>query len=342
MKVSNVHKQLIDQEVEDAKNVQDDNGDFADYDQEVQEREAQRTAERTVRAKQRDLEQRLLSDLPKSKKHRDANRRTRGESKAAGLTDELGLVLDAFLFDVIDHDVRAIRKPLHLAVTNILQAGLTTTYALALLLKNGNVVDADARWRGLYELTCQAAVLSRASNSEEAALRYLMHGQKDFAKSRLNDLDGRKGEDIVRKELLRGKNKWGNHIWEDSYQWIPAELLKGGMQQEQISQRQLFEMADLQAAPRSLVKDSHKSVHMSSLVVAAESTVALDNEPGGYDLALEEDIAERTARTLYELVAHCCLLAANLPTGNSYPAWEQEFYERVRLTVKHLTEARHL
>lgn len=77
----------------------------------------------------------------------------------------------------------------------------------------------------------------------------------------------------------------------------PAELLQGGTPQKRITQKDLFAIANLEVAPSKFVDDSHKSVHMSSLSVATESTVALDNDPGGYSAALEEEIAERTALT---------------------------------------------
>lgn len=45
-------------------------------------------------------------------------------------------------------------------------------------------------------------------------------------------------------------------------------------------------MADLKAAPPSLVAESHKPIQVSSLVVTAESTVAFELELGGYDPGL--------------------------------------------------------
>jgi hypothetical protein len=340
--LSKAHQRLVDREIQSAKLVQE-GGALDQYSQAVRDNEAKASAERSIDMEQTDLEERLSADLPKSRKNRDLNRRMRAESEAAGLVDELCLVLDAFLLDVIDHhSVRAISGPLHLAVTNILQAAQTTAYAVTLLLKYGYVVDADARWRGLYELTCQAAVLSQASDPEMAALRYLMHGEKELAENRLKSSDLSRGKAVVQQELLRGPgtnpqtNQPSVPFWERDYQWIPAELLQGGAPQKRITQKDIFAIANLEVAPSRFVEDSHKSVHMSSLSVATESTVALDNDPGGYSAALEEEIAERTALTLYELVAHCCVLAEKLPSENSYAAWAQAFHERVRFTVEGL------
>jgi hypothetical protein len=311
------------------------------FSQAAREDQALDAAERKTAEAKKKLRESLQTSLQVSKRNRDANRKKRDKSIPASRIDMLGLVLDAFLMDVIQgNDVRYIQEPLQLAVTNILQAGLTTTYAITLLLENGYVVDADARWRGLYELTCQAAVLSKTSNYEEAALRYLMHGQKDLANQRLSPSDQNKGRSIVDQELDRDRpgpdgttTQQGAPLWERDYQWIPAELLRNSQSQKKISQVDLFRMANLSAAPLSLVKDSHKSVHMSSLVIAAESAVSLELDPGGYDPKLEQDVAKRTAKTLYELVAHCCLLADALDPYKDYTGWWQEFYDRAQSVV---------
>lgn len=341
--LSTAHQRLIHIEIEDAKYIIEDE-DLATYSKKVSDQETEAEAIRSIEKEQLDLQERLSSDIPRSQKNRDRNRTMRANSRAAARLDELCLILDAFLLDVIDHrNVRTISEPLRLAVTNILQAGQTTAYAVALLLKHGYVVDADARWRGLYELTCQAAVMAQAGDSELTALRYLMHGQEDLAKNRLKPSDLAKGQAIVQQELLRGRpninpqtNLQGPPFWEGDYQWIPVDLL-GGSPRKKIGQKDLFAIADLRVAPSSFVDDSHKSVHMSSLTVASESTVALDHDPGGYSAKLEYEIAKRTALTLYELVANCCLLAPEPHSGHSFVAWAQEYHKRVRAAVEILS-----
>lgn len=321
---------------------EDDEDDFCMiFSPEEREDQARSAAKRKSAEAKKELNQRLQISLEDAKRNRDVNRMKRKKSIPASRIDMLGLALDAFLLEVIqDKEVRYVQSPLQLAVTNILQAGMTTTCAITLLLEHGYVVDADARWRGLYELTCQAAVLSKASDIEEAALRYLMHGQRKFANQRLSQADQNKGCSIVDKELQRDcprsvgtENQQGATLWERDYQWIPTELLKNGESQKRISQMELFLMADLTAAPSSLVKDSHKSVHMSSHIIAAESAISLELDPGGYDPELERDVAKRTARTLYELVAHCCLLADELDRCRDYTGWMQEFYDRAQTVV---------
>lgn len=334
MKASNARTGLFDLEVEEAKHNQEETGVFDDYDDRTRQVEAVREAETFVEACLVDLHGRLSLDLPTRRKVRDTNRQRRDRSVAAELIDSLGLVLDAFLFDVIEGSVDEISEPLNLAVANLLEGGLTTNYAIALLLKEGYVVDADARWRGLYEIACQAAILAKASAPSEAALRFLMHGQGDRSTWRLRAPDRLAGEAIVEEELMRGRPQpdsqtgvQGVHFWYKSHQWIPAHLLAGELPQKQISQADLFRIADLAAAPRDLVDESHQSVHMSTPVLAADRAVARGLNPGGYDQSLEEDIASRTAMVVYELVANCCLLATYWRQDVIFPGWERVFYD---------------
>jgi hypothetical protein len=275
-----------------------------------------------------ELRVRFENELPISKKNRDANRRRYAIDVTASLIDDLGLVAEALLGDVIGGDVDGITDDLHQTVADILQAGVTTTYAIALLLEHGYVIDADARWRGLYELACQTAVMAQTSNYDEAALRYLVHG------GRIPEYDPRARAVRLTESTRIDRN--GYPIFAKAYQWIPGSYFPGAAAPKNITQTDLFDYANLQSAPRQLVDQSHKAVHMSSLAVATEKTTARGAMPGGYDEVLEANIAERTAKTLYELVAHCCLLAAAIafpPRTINYPAWERMFHERASSVV---------
>lgn len=278
-----------------------------------------------------ELRNRLADELPSSKENRNSNRLLYAGDATSPLIDELGLIAEFLLYDIIGGDVHEITDNLHQAVADILQAGVTTTYAVALLLQHGYVVDADARWRGLYELTCQAAVMAKTQDCYDAALRYLVHG------GRIPELDAR-AQPVLQLEQIRGADPSGRlYFWKD-YQWIPSAYFSGNAP-KRITQTDLFDYADLQSAPRDLVNQSHKSVHMSSLVVATSKNTAQGAMPGGYDPALKEEITERLARTLYELVAHCCVLAAKIefpPRTVDYLAWERTFWEHTHHVIQKL------
>ncbi len=65
-----------------------------------------------------------------------------------------------------------------MACSDMMENATTTAEAIALLLANGYVADAYARWRGLHELACQAALMANATQPSDASKRYLVHGKR--------------------------------------------------------------------------------------------------------------------------------------------------------------------
>jgi len=64
------------------------------------------------------------------------------------------------------------------AAGDVVQSVQTTLGAIGLLLRNGYALDAEARWRGLHELACTAALLATDTDPPGICMRYLAHGQR--------------------------------------------------------------------------------------------------------------------------------------------------------------------
>jgi hypothetical protein len=205
-------------------------------------------------------------------------------------------------------EYRSLRDVVALSCINILQNAVTTASAIALLLRHGYVVDAEARWRGLHELACTAAVLSDVTDPQETATRYLAHGR------RLPD------------DHPAYSEPWATHPrFSKQYEWLRGEL-PGWKEKRKIEQAWLFEQASLASAPfDDWLKPSHGPVHMSSIAVTVGSAQA-GAAPAGYDEYWSDHIAWQAACSLYELVAHLCHLMtyAGLPREEAL-AWSVAF-----------------
>ncbi len=275
-----------------------------------------------------DIISRMNNELPRTRSRRSINlaaQKTR-MSGAYQRVHDLALNLESLLLDVIGGDIDAITDYLQQAVHDLLQAGQTTAFAIATLLEHGYLVDAEARWRGLYELTCQAALLTKTGRPDCGAYRLLLHG-------------GRIPEEHPNAVALLSAEP---NFMKD-YQWLPEDCFAPGKKPRSIRQRDLFELANLRAASPSWVHPTHRAVHMSSLVVANRHSAMRGALPPGYTKEIEGEIAIRTAWTLYELVAHCCLLAEqihHLSDSVHFPSWEQAFQERTRNLVQDIESLR--
>jgi len=249
-----------------------------------------------------------------------ARRNTNREQYAPRLAgpkslDELALMVDPILLSITqDHgeDPGYAER----AARNILQSGQTTAYAIALLLSHGYVIDAEARWRGIYELACSASVLAKSSDIEQVSARYLVHGR-------------------MLPEWDTGYRKpWATEdFYAQSYAWMRPDYPSG-----RLTQRRLLDEGALLGAPfKEWVYDSHQPVHMSSIAVADGSTLA-GGAPPGYSAERAESIACRTAWSLNEIVATTALILgrASYEYEPHLLAWPTAFHAAVADRVRGL------
>jgi hypothetical protein len=204
-----------------------------------------------------------------------------------------------------------------MACADIMESATTTAEAISLLLAHGYVAAAYARWRGLHELACQAALLAGAARPEEAAKRYLVHGQRLLAD------DPAYGEVWATTEFYESNTEW----LRDSYTNLSAKKQKP----QPFTQKWLFETARLGSAPfDAWIAPSHNPVHMTSTAVAAGSRQA-GGAPAGYSPTVSKVIGWQAACSLNELVANPCelMVTAGLPLDQA-TAWAASFDAAVR------------
>ena len=200
------------------------------------------------------------------------------------------------------------QDPVSFAVTVILESARTTALAIALLVRHGYLADAEARWRGLYEITAQLALISSAGRRPEAELEtvataYLVHsGLWDSAKLSLK----------VSQQILPPKD----------FSWLQAAGGEWGSK-GRISQAAVLREADL-TVPPDREQLHHGSVHMSSGIAAAGG-IASGFAPAGASLKRARRVAQRVLLTLDDLVAHAAL-AITHETGSDRP---EVFYHSV-------------
>ncbi len=128
------------------------------------------------------------------------------------------------------------------ASSDVMQSAQTTTSAIALLLRHGYVVDAEARWRGLHELACTAAFLAVDTDPTSIATRYLAHGLRLLP------------DDPAYTE------QWAQGDFQDrSYEWLRESYpVTVNGKPTRFSQQWLFAKANLQSAPfHEWVRPSH-------------------------------------------------------------------------------------
>ena len=160
----------------------------------------------------------------------------------------------------------------------MLQTAQTTILAISLLFKNGYVLDAIARWRGLHELACAANLIGASQNPEDCARRYLVHGGFISQSAAV--------------DVSEAKAKW----LRKDYGWLHMDFPG----ENYIGQSFLFKKlgtAVNEAIKSRWVSDSHSMVHMSSAAVSRGSVQA-GGAPAGWSDAL---CAEYSVATLYSL-----------------------------------------
>lgn len=200
------------------------------------------------------------------------------------------------------------------AAATVLQSAQVTTLAISLLLEHGYVADAHARWRGLYELACTAALIARAPDPAETSRRYLVHGGY-----LLNDHPANREPWAVEGRYRERDYEWlrGDH---------PGE--RGPFRQ-----RRLFDEAALRSARfDAWARASNAAVHMGSSV-AAQGRQPVGAAPAGYLPGRAGDLALITALALGETVAHCCALVASDHDPRGYLAWALAFHDAVTRMV---------
>ena len=176
------------------------------------------------------------------------------------------------------------------AAADVTQNAQTTLSAIALLLRHGYALDAEARWRGLHELACTAALLAVDDKPAEICKRYLAHGQ------RLLVDDPAYSEPWVRNP----------HFFSWNYEWLRQSHPNVDKKEKPIrfSQRWLFDNADMTSAPfDKWLRPSHGPVHLSSRAVAEGSEQA-GAAPAGYSRERTNQVAWQVGCSFYELVAY--------------------------------------
>lgn len=202
------------------------------------------------------------------------------------------------------------------AAADVVQNAQTTLGAVALLLRNGYSLDAEARWRGLHELACTAALLAVDSSQTEICKRYLAHGQ------RLLVDDPAYGEPWVRAPQFFHRN----------YEWLRESYPHVNKKGSPIpfTQRWLFDQAHMTSAPfDDWLRPSHAPVHMSSEAVATGSEQA-GGAPAGYSRERNDQVSWQVGCSFYELVAHVVRLPhADALAHSRRLAWVTTVHEMV-------------
>ncbi|HCB02937.1 MAG TPA: DUF5677 domain-containing protein [Nocardioides sp.] len=228
-------------------------------------------------------------------------------NEIALIGDDLAMEVRAYWQHTSQHAI--------MAAADVLTNGVTTLLAIRLLLANGYVVDAEARWRALHELACTTALIAGDADPGEISKRYLVHG------GRL--AEGNKAY----------AEPWVTHGFSDKpYEWLRAShphLGKSGRPQR-FQQAWLFENARLaHSGFAEWVKPSHGPVHLNSITVARG--VVLDGpSPAGYDTYVVVQVAWQALCSFYELAVQASLLACG-PALDIQRAlsWSELLYERV-------------
>lgn len=255
--------------------------------------------------------------LATAKARRDLNRQQVGQDYESGAAevDVCGLMLDVLLTHIFEGSENEINDPATRVVADIVQTAQTTAHAIGLLLQHGYLADAEARWRGLYELTCSLALISRASDVEQISLKYLVHGGR---------MEG---------SALGAKAPWYSPDFPaKQYEWLRGDYAHSGKSGKPLaySQAWLFRNAGLRLAPSAWVLPSHQAVHMTSIAVAGGGS-AHGARPPGYSRRAARVVAGRTAYTLAELVAHSCLVIGTWHWSDDAETlvWPQVFLQQV-------------
>jgi hypothetical protein len=204
------------------------------------------------------------------------------------------------------------------AAADITQNAQTILEEIALLLRHGYVGGAEARWRGLHELACTAALLALDAEPAGISERYLAHGQRLLQ------------DDPAYEQAWAADLRY----YEQDYEWLRQSYPRWDKNGKPLrfGQRWLFNTASLQAAAfDNWLKPSHGPVHMSSRAVAAGSEQA-GAAPAGYSREAVNQIAWQAACSFYELVAHVALLPApeSLPDDRRL-AWIEAAHDKVVL-----------
>lgn len=162
-----------------------------------------------------------------------------------------------------------------------IESARTTSLAISLLVREGFLADAQARWRGLYEQSCQLAILANSTESSIIQACY------DFADS----------PDI------------GNAPAGKDYAWA-RPILFPNLPDKKVSQRDIFEKANLTIpAERQLLR--HEAVHMSNLAIKRGGTPEGTSRSGSNLEGLQE-ISTAALVTLVDLVANSSLFVSKL------------------------------
>lgn len=255
--------------------------------------------------------------LATAKARRDLNRLQVGQDFDSGAAevDMCGLMLDVLLTHIFEGSESEINDPATRVVADIVQTAQTTVYAIGLLLQHGYLADAEARWRGLYELTCSLALISRANDVEQISLKYLVHGGR------------------MAGSALGAKAPWYSPDFRAKQsEWLRGDYAHNGKSGKPLaySQAWLFRNAGLRLAPPVWVLPSHQAVHMTSIAVAGGGS-AHGARPPGYSQRAARVVAGRTAYTLAELVAHSCLVIGTWHWADDAETlvWPQVFLNKV-------------
>lgn len=234
------------------------------------------------------------------------------ESELRKLSD-LHLILDAIQLEA-HGSVRFGGDYAEMAAADLLQSAATTTGAITVLLRNGFVLDAEARWRGLHELTCATTLLADDIDPPAISARFLAHGR------RLPLDDPAYSETWAREPTFSNDHEW--------LRLSHPNLSRTGKPQR-FTQRWLFHHAELMAAPfEDWITPSHSPVHMTSAAVARGRWFSGSGDPAGYDPLVVQQICWQTACSVYEFSTSVSVLLSAALAPERLLAWSDEIHRR--------------
>lgn len=194
------------------------------------------------------------------------------------------------------------QSQVHMALTVVLESARTTAMAIGLLMERGFLADAEARWRGLYELTAQMALIAHRGNEVDADIETLAQAYL------VTDGDLQAFTSPDNMPLHNNKD----HGW--------LQVAGGRWRLEKpkarIEQRKVLEEANLSDPPER-EHLHHGSVHMSNLVAVAGG-VADGQAPAGANEQRSRELAGKVLLALDDLFANAALAVTEC-RGSDHP-----------------------
>lgn len=202
----------------------------------------------------------------------------------------------------------------------ILQVAQTTILAISVLLRNGYVLDATARWRGFHELACAANLIAASPDPEDCARRYLIHG------GFLSSVD----HSAVREKAVTRSESEAEWLT-INHGWLCVDF--PSQRKSHFSQKWIFDKLGTvsKAFQERWINESHSMVHMSSAAVSQGSQQA-GGAPAGWSPIACDEYSVATLYSLSSLIAsilELSLISPETRDPESASAWYRELRIRI-------------